>query len=449
MPTNRAKTLRPSRRSCLRLGLSVLAGGRLLDVFGLAAQAAGGPAGAARRPTSCIFVWMDGGPSHFETFDPKPDAPREIRGEFDCISTRTPGIRYSEHLVRLAAISDKFTIARSICHTQFNHGAGIHYMLTGMPTRMPVGCDSYVSDHPSLGAVTARERPDSRGIPGYFALPEMPRSGGPNFLGARYAPFVVPDDPNQPGFRMPNVSPPAGVDVSRFERRRRLRADLDRLPRVREAAAADPARTSDAFYRQSYQLTTSPAAQRAFDLSREPASVRDAYGRTPFGQRALLARRLVEAGVPFITLYDGGWDSHADIFPQMREKLPPFDHTLAALIRDLDQRGLLETTLVVALGEFGRAPKISMVPTGKLPGRGHWASAMSVLFAGCGTPRGLVLGATDRLGSAATEKVYSPENFAATIYRKLGIDPGKIYQAPDGRPIHLVSDPRPIPELFA
>jgi uncharacterized protein (DUF1501 family) len=193
----------------------------------------------------------------------------------------------------------------------------------------------------------------------------------------------------------------------------------------------------------------SPAAQQAFDLSRESTSVRESYGRNPLGQRTLLARRLVEAGVPFVTLYDGGWDSHADIFPQMREKLPPMDQALAALISDLDQRGLLETTLVVALGEFGRAPKITQIPSGKLPGRDHWAGAMSVLFAGCGTPPGLVLGATDRLGSAAIDNVYAPENFAATIYRKLGIDPDKIYQAPDGRPIHLVSDPRPIHELFA
>ncbi|HEX3654355.1 MAG TPA: DUF1501 domain-containing protein, partial [Pirellulales bacterium] len=387
------------RRTCLRLGLSVLAGGRMVDMFGLAAQAAGSQPALARRPTSCIFVWLDGGPSHFETFDPKPDAPREIRGEFDSIATRIAGVRFSEHLGRLAAMNDRFTLVRSIRHTDSNHGAGIHYMLTGAPTRMPVGCNSYVSDHPSLGAVTARERPGPSGMPGYFALPEMPRSGGPNFLGARYAPFIVPDDPNRSDFRMHDVAPPQAVGLSRVERRRQLRSQLDRLPRVRDAAAADPARASDAFYEQSYQLMSSPAAQQAFDLEREPDSVRDAYGRTPLGQRALLARRLVEAGVPFITLFDGGWDSHVDIFPTLRDKLPPLDQALATLIDDLDTRGLLETTLVVALGEFGRAPKITQLPTGKFPGREHWPGAMSVLFAGCGTPRGLVLGATDRLGS--------------------------------------------------
>ncbi|HEY5311879.1 MAG TPA: DUF1501 domain-containing protein, partial [Pirellulales bacterium] len=438
MSIDRAESASLSRRGCLRLGLSVLAGGRLVDVFGLAAQAAGGQSTPTRRPTSCIFVWLDGGPSHFETFDPKPDAPREIRGEFDSIATRIAGVRYSEHLRRLAAMNDRFSLVRSICHTYSNHGAGIHYMLTGAPTRMPVGCNSYVSDHPSLGAVTARERPGPGGLPGYFALPEMPRSGGPNFLGARYAPFVVPDDPNRPDFRLHDVSPPRDLGQTRAQRRRQLRAQLDRLPRVRDAAAADPARASDAFYEQSYQLMSSPAAQQAFNLEREPASVREAYGRTALGQRALLARRLVEAGVPFVTLFDGGWDSHADIFPSLREKLPPLDQALATLIDDLDVRGLLETTLVVVLGEFGRAPKITQIPSGKLPGRDHWAGAMSVLFAGCGTPRGLVLGTTDRLGSAPVDKVYSPENFAATIYRKLGIDPGKIYQAPDGRPIHLV-----------
>jgi uncharacterized protein DUF1501 len=439
---------RPNRRHCLQLGLGALTGWGLVDLLRLSAQAAHAEGRAARRPTSCILVWMDGGPSHFETFDPKPEAPAEIRGEFDTIATKLPGIRFSEHLPRLAALADKFTLVRSICHTYSNHGAGIHYMLTGVPTRIPIGCDAYVSYHPSLGAVTAHERAAPGGLPGYFSLPEMARSGGPSFLGARWAPFVVGGDPNRPDFRLRDIAPPSGQDGERFERRRQLRSLVDRLPRMSDPAAGDPVPPSDAFYEQGYHLVTSPAAQAAFDVRREPERVRDAYGRTPFGQRALLARRLVEAGVPFVTLYEGGWDSHADIFPQMRQKLPPFDHTLAALIDDLDRRGLLETTLVIALGEFGRAPKISMIPTGKTPGRDHWASAMSVLFAGCGTPGGRVIGATDRHGYAATENLYAPENFAATVYRKLGIDPAKIYHAPDGRPIQLVSDPRPIHELF-
>jgi uncharacterized protein (DUF1501 family) len=199
----------------------------------------------------------------------------------------------------------------------------------------------------------------------------------------------------------------------------------------------------DEHYQQGYQLIASKEAQAAFDIHREPDRVRAAYGRTGFGQRALLARRLVEAGVPFITLYEGGWDHHSKLFPTLKSRLPAFEATIAALIEDLAQRGLLETTLVVALGEFGRTPQVN-----KGGGRDHWSNAMSVLFAGGGTPGGLVVGATDARGYSAVERVLSPENFASTVYRKLGIDPDKALYAPNGRPTHLVSDPTPIRELM-
>jgi len=437
-----------TRRDCLQLGVGAIAGGGLVNLLRLSGQAAERRGDASRRPTSCILVWMDGGPSHFETFDPKPDAPREIRGDFSPIATKIPGVFFSEHLERLASVSDKLCIVRSICHNQGNHGAGNHYMMTGAPTRIPVGCGAFVSFHPSLGSVTAYERAAPRGLPGYFSIPSMSRSGGPNFLGAKYAPFVVADDPNKPNFRVRDVALPAGLTGDRFIGRRDLRALVDRLPRLADKAAADPVQALDSYYEQGYSLVTSKEAQQAFDIQSEAEKVRDAYGRTAFGQRALLARRLVEAGVPFVTLYDGGWDSHSDIFPGLSEKLPPFEHALAALIEDLDQRGLLETTLVVALGEFGRTPKISTLATAKTPGRDHWASAMSVMFAGCGVPGGQVVGATDRNGYAANERVLSPENFASTIYRKLGIDPDQMYSTPQGRPAHLVSDPTPIRELM-
>jgi uncharacterized protein (DUF1501 family) len=199
----------------------------------------------------------------------------------------------------------------------------------------------------------------------------------------------------------------------------------------------------DEFYQQGYDIVTSPDAQRAFDIHGEPDGLRDKYGRNSFGQRALLARRLVEAGVPFITLYAGGWDHHADIFKSLDSKLPPFEATIATLIEDLEQRGMLERTLVVALGEFGRTPKIN-----SRGGRDHWANAMSVMFAGGGTPGGIVVGATDRQGYSAMTRVLSPENFVSTIYRKLGIDPNKVMVTPQGRPTHLVSDATPIRELM-
>jgi hypothetical protein len=422
-------------------------GASLVDMLRLRAKAAlGSGAGAGRpyvRPTSCILIWMDGGPTHYETFDPKPDAPKEIRGEYEPIATKVPGVFFSRHMKRLAAIADKLTIVRSIQHNQGNHGAGNHYMMTGAPTRMPVGCGAFVSFHPSLGSVTAYERGASGGLPAYFSMPNMSRSGGPNFLGAKYAPFVVSDNPNGSEFRVRDVAIPRGLEGNRFSDRRELRKQVDRLPRITDEAAGDPVAAFDEYYEQGYDLVTSKEAQRAFDIHSEPDAVRDAYGRTSFGQRALLARRLVEFGVPFVTLYEGGWDHHVDIFKSLNQKLPPFEAAVAALIEDLEQRGLLDTTLVVALGEFGRTPKIN-----DRGGRDHWSNAMSVMFAGCGTPRGLVIGATDRNGFAASERILTPENFAATIYLKLGIDPDKILYTPQGRPTHIVSDPTPIAELM-
>src|SRR3954447_10622359 len=430
-----------TRRDCLRLGLGALIGGGLVDALRVRGQAA--TPGA--RPTSCILVWMEGGPSHYETFDPKPGAPAEIRGKFGPIATKVPGIQFAEPMKKLAAIADKLAIVRSIRHDQGNHGAGNHYMMTGAPPRIPVGCGAFVSFHPSLGSVVAHERGASNhGLPSYFSIPSMSRSGGPNFLGAKYAPFVVPDNPNREGFRVRDVVPPDGVNQARFGGRRDLRSRVDRLRRITEAAAADPVMALDEYYEQGYDLVGSKDAQAAFDIGREPEAVREMYGRTPVGQRCLLARRLVEAGVPFVTLYEGGWDHHVGIFKTCDQRLPVFERAIASLILDLDRRGLLESTLVIALGEFGRTPKIN-----KDSGRDHWSNAMSVLFAGGGTPGGQVVGATDSRGYAAVDRILSPENFAATVYAKLGIDPGKILYAPNGRPTHLVSDPTPIAELMS
>jgi hypothetical protein len=429
-----------SRRDCLRLGLTTLFGGGLAQALRVRAAA---PAGLPMQAKGCILIWLDGGPTHYETFDPKPDAPAEIRGQFQAIPTKVAGVRFSEHLKKLAVIADKLSVVRSIRHDQGNHGAGNHYMMTGAPTRIPVFCGAFVSFHPSLGSVAAKERGAPAGLPGYFALPSMTRSGGPNFLGAKFAPFVVSDDPNAAGFRVRDVNLPAGLTGDRFAKRSDLRHQLDRLQRIHDPAAADPAMALDEHYTQAFDLVASPAARAAFDLNQETAKVRDAYGRTPFGQRALLARRLVEAGVPFVTIQDGGWDHHAGMFPALKSRLPSFDHVLAALIQDLDDRGLLASTLVIALGEFGRTPQINT--TG---GRDHWSNAMSVLFAGGGTPGGQAVGATDVKGYAACERILSPENFAATVYAKLGIDPAKMLYAPNGRPVPLVSDPTPIKELM-
>jgi hypothetical protein len=403
---------------------------------------------AGKKPASCILIWMDGGPTHFETFDPKPEAPVEIRGEFQPMNTNVPGIQICEHLPKLASIADKYAIVRSVCHNQGNHGAGNHYMMTGAPPRIPVGCGAFVSFHPSLGSVAAKERPAPHGLPPYFSMPSMSRSGGPNFLGAKYAPFVVGGDPNNKHFRVRDVELPNGINDDRFQSRRDLRHLVDRLPRFSDPATADPVLAVDEFFQQGVELITTPEAQKAFDIHSESDATRDAYGRNSFGQRALLARRLVQAGVPFVTLYDGGWDHHSDLFGALKTRLPSWDQTVAALINDLDQLGLLETTMVIALGEFGRTPKISTLPGQSKAGRDHWANAMSILFAGGGTPGGQVVGATDRQGHSACERILSPENFVSTVYLKMGIDPDKVYYTPSGRPAHLVSDPTPIKELM-
>jgi hypothetical protein len=439
------------RRTWLKLGIGGLAGGSFPGLLGLVqqARAADKAVNAARRsPANCILIWMDGGPTHIETFDPKPDAPAEMRGEFVPISTNVPGIQICEHLPRLAKIADKYAIIRSVHHNQGNHGAGNHYMMTGAPPRIPVGCGAYVSFHPSMGSVAAHERSAPHGLPSYFSLPGMTRSGGPNFLGAAYAPFVVSDDPSAKDFRVRDLALPRGMEETRFLARRDLRSLVDTLPRIDDPAAADPVKALDGYYEQGYRLVMTPEAQQAFQIEKEPDAVRDAYGRDGFGQRLLLARRLVEAGVPFVTINQGGWDDHSELWANLKKRLPSWDQAVAALIADLDDRGLLENTMVIALGEFGRTPKISTVSGRSSPGRDHWSSAMSILFAGAGTPGGQVIGATDRLGHAPVDRPLSPENFVSTVYTKLGIDPGKHFITPAGRPAFLVSDPTPIRELM-
>ena len=437
-----------TRRNSLQLGIGTMLGAGFvgsLRAVGESQHTGRGPVTKAQR---CILIWMDGGPTHFETFDPKPDAPLEYRGEFSDIETSVPGVAYSEHMVKLAASLDDYAMIRSIRHDQGNHGAGNHYMTTGAPPRIPVGCGAFVSFHPSMGSVVAKELGKDNGLPPYFSMPQMARSGGPSFLGAKYAPFVVADDPNKEKFKVRDVALPRDLTDLRFTSRTDLRAKIDRMVRINDEAAADPLLGFDEYFQQGHNLVTSPDAQKAFDIELESPEIRDRYGRNGFGQRCLLARRLVEAGVPFITVYDGGWDHHSNIFGALRKRLPDWDNSVATLIQDLKERGLLETTLVIALGEFGRTPKLSTLAGQSTAGRDHWANAMSVLMAGGGTPGGTVVGATDRKGFSAVDRVLSPENFVSTVYHKLGIDPGKIVYTPEGRPTHLVSDATPISELI-
>jgi hypothetical protein len=433
-----------TRRDFIQVGLTSVVGLGLCDLLRLRAAAAGSDSASATKNVNCILIWLDGGPSHYESFDPKPDAPSEIRGEFKTIPTKIPGVHFSECVPKLAEVADKFTVVRSICHKDPNHGGGNHYMMTGMPTPMPVACGAHVTFHPSFGSMVSYDRGIRNGLPAYISMPEVSRSGGPNFLGGQHAPFVIDGYPNSKSFKVRDVVLPAEISEGRAENRQALRRSLDGMKRFSDKLADDPAVTFDQYYAQGLDLVASPQAQQAFDINKEADKVRDNYGRNDFAQRLLLARRLVEVGVSFVTIYYGGWDHHTKIFEAYRgNHMKNLDQGLAALISDLDERGLLDNTLVLCLGEFGRTPKVN-----KDAGRDHWPGAMSVLMAGAGVPRGAIVGATDPKGYYASENVYKPEDFAATLYTKMGIDPNRILHTSTGRPIHLVNDGRLIKELF-
>ncbi len=442
-PTHNCDGLR--RRDFLQLGVGSLGLAGMLQARALAGPALSRGSARPGDRVNCIMIWLDGGPSHYETFDPKPDAPVEIRGALDTIPTAVPGLRFSEAVPELAKVADKVTVVRSICHKDPNHGGGNHYMMTGARTPVPVACGASVTFHPSFGSVVSYHRGLRHGLPAYVSLPRVSRSGGPNFLGGKNAPFVISGNPQDKSFQVRDVVLPADISEGRAASRRELRASLDRMRRHTDRLAEDPAVNFDQYFQQGVDLVLSPRAQAAFDLGREDAKVRDAYGRHDFGQRLLLARRLVEVGVSWLTVYSGGWDHHTKLFDAYRgEQVRKMDQGVAALINDLDARGLLDTTLVLLLGEFGRTPKVN-----KDAGRDHWPHAMSVLMAGAGVPRGQVVGATDAKGYHASENIYRPEDFAASVYTKMGVDHAQMLHTNTGRPVQLVNNGRLIKEVFA
>jgi len=426
-----------SRRSFLKVGTLAALGVSLPDLIRQQEAAAA----AGRKPASLIFLWLDGGPSHLETFDMKPDAPAEVRGEFKPIETNVSGIRICEHLPKTAKVMNLFTVLRSVTHNDSNHGAGNHLMTTGMSTPVPVGCGNAVSYHPSMGSFTARERTAPHGLPPYILLGRPMRSGGPNFLGAAYGPLVVSGNPNDDAFEVKDVTLPKGVDSARLDARRSLLSQLDRLERV-AASPNDPVRGMDSYTEKAYSLVTSPQAKAAFDVKKEDPKLREAYSRTPFGQQCLMARRLVEAGVPWVSIHWGGWDHHFNIFNDMKRQLPTLDASFSTLLTDLKQRGLLDTTLVVLLGEFGRTPKINAGP-----GRDHWGPGMSVAIAGAGVPGGQVIGSTTPDGGYADERPLTPQDLACTLFHKLGVDYRKEYLNELGRPTPMVRGGEVIKEL--
>ena len=445
-PASHARPCRgPSRRDLLKVGLLSAWGLGLDDLFRLRAQAASGeapPTGGKAR--ACILVWLAGGPSHIDTWDPKPDAPAEYRGEFKPIDTALPGVRISEVLPGLARLLDKLTLIRSVTSPEGDHDRASHHLLTGYrPSPALV--------YPSYGSAVARARgadAESAGtLPPYVAVPDAPAFSSSGYLTPAFDPFTVGGDPNQPGFRVRDLTPPDRLTLDRLRRRRDMVRTLDRFA---VDVADTPLTTSrDRFVGQAYDLLTSGAAQKAFQIDQEPAAVRERYGRNPLGQACLLARRLVERGVAFVTVNDRvtgpvGWDTHIGNFPAIKSTLaPPLDQGVAALLGDLAARGLLESTLVVVMGEFGRTPKVN--PNA---GRDHHGRANSVVLAGGGLPGGLVLGRTDARAEAPADRPVTPADLAATIYTALGINPNTQFQTPDGQPIRLVDKGQALHEVL-
>src|SRR5262245_16413258 len=436
----------PSRRSFLKIGGLSLFGLSLPRV--LEARAAQAP--ASRKDVNCILLWMGGGPSNIDTFDMKPDAPAEIRGEFKPIASKVHGVRVCEHLPRMAKQMDKVCLVRSVSHAESgDHVAATHYMLTGYPQRPdPTGQPINPLIYPSYGAVVSREKGWHNALPPYVLAPSGKGIGyhGPGYLGPAFGPLSVPGDPGSPDFKVEDVSIPDAVGVARTARRRTMLEALDRWQRQNDRTA-EVIGERNRFYQQAYDFITSPAAKRAFRLDLEPDRVRDRYGRNSYGQACLLARRLIEAGVRFVTLNTGAWDTHQDNFRSLRENvqlLPGLDLYWSALLEDLSQRGLLDSTLVLWMGEFGRTPKINGAA-----GRDHWAYTNAIGLSGAGIKMGSVVGQTDRRCERPVGTVHTTHDLAATIYRVLGIDAGKEYRTPDGRPVLINYHGKPIAEALA
>jgi uncharacterized protein (DUF1501 family) len=451
-----------SRRSFLRFGLSAFGTLSLPALYQLRAK-------ERKERTAAIVVWLRGGASHLDLYDPKPDAPSEYRGPFKPIATRTTGLRITELLPRHAKLADRFTILRSMAHTGGGHPAGSLQLLSGDTDPN----DKLVPVLPDFMTVAHRLRHDpTRPLPNYIGVNPVVRYdnftiAGPAYLGEAFAPFEVTGDPSAPNFRVPNIGLP-DAEQGRFATRAGLHKSLNSLRRDLDQSATTAGMNT--FQQQAINLLTSPEAARAFDLTLESPKVRDRYGRHAWGQQLLMARRLVEAGVEIVTSELSGpqcgrvqnWDDHAvnhHVFDALKYRAPFYDQAVTALVEDIYERGLDNRVLVVVTGEFGRTPKISYVASSGegvasakagtvQPGRDHWPRANSMLWAGGGIPTGRVIGATDRLGEDVVEARVGPHDFLATIYRHLGIDPENT-TLPDqtGRPIHIVQNGKPIAGL--
>ena len=422
-----------NRRVVLQAGFSSLLGISLPGLLQL--QAASGARG---RRTSLIFVEMAGGPAQFETYDPKPDAPVEFRGEFQPIGTSIPGVQFSEWLPEQAKIAEKLCVIRSIHHGHNSHDPSSHLSQTGYYKSGPKGGPN---QFPCIGSVIARVRgPNARSLPAYVAVPNTMRNGRAAYLGQAFNPFEAGGDPNSDKFEVPNLQLTKNVSIDRLNDRRSLLTTLDARRELQDLEGATKA--VDDFSQQAFELVYGSRARDAFDISKEPDRIRDRYGRNTVGQSMLLARRLVEAGVTCVTVRSTGWDDHNKIAEGLAKHAPPFDRGVATLIQDLFERGMQDQVLVVAMGEFGRTPRVN-----NNAGRDHWGSVMSVMLAGGGLQPGII-GSSNSKGEVPEDNPYRPEHVLAMAYRHLGIDPSLTFPDHSGRPRYLLEDHQLISELL-
>lgn len=422
MGSNRSN---PSRREFLKQG--VLGGVGMVALPGMAPclMPVGYVPGA--RAKAVVHIFLSGGLSHLDTFDPKPYAPVEVRGDFGTLKSKAGGEPFSRLLPLTARIADKITVIRSMTHTEAAHERGRHTMHTGYKPSPAV-------TYPSMGSVVAHELGTRQSLPAYVCVPSASDIYlGTGYLSAAFAPFSVGDEPNRRNFRVRDLGLPRGVNQERLARRQRILADLDKG--FETVASSDAVHASEAFYEQAYELIQSKHARDAFRIDKYPQKLRDSYGRTNVGQRLLLARGLVESGVRWVTVLDGGYDHHRNIGQGLRGRMGQLDRAYAALIADLSSSGLLDETLVLVTTEFGRTPRIN-----NDRGRDHWPRAFSVVLAGGGIQRGLVYGATAADGSEPIEDPVKPADLAATVFQLIGIDPTKRLVSPGGRPINIVRE---------
>ncbi|MSR66289.1 MAG: DUF1501 domain-containing protein [Pedosphaera sp.] len=424
----------PNRRDFLFAGTLGALGLTMGDVFRLQANEPGKPSKEGKAK-SVINIFLPGGMAHQESFDPKYLSPIEYRGPLGTVDTAIKGEKFSENLKMTAQIANKITVVRAMTHGEAAHERGTHNMMTGVRPSPAV-------EYPGIGSVVSHEFGPRNNLPAYVAIPSMSANGGTGYLGSAYGPFSLGADPGNAGFRVRDLALPTGIDDKRFSSRRSMRAVVDAHFSALEKA--DALSGMDSFYERAYALISSEKARDAFDIAKESDKLRDEYGRNTGGGRMLLARRMVEAGVRFVSLTYGGWDHHDNIAAANRGQMPVFDQAFAALIRDLDQRGLLDSTLVMVTTEFGRTPKINGTS-----GRDHWPKVFSIVLAGGGIKKGYIHGASDPTGAEPESDALTVENFAATVYTLIGIDPNKNLMSPGDRPLRIVNGGHVEKELLA